>query len=148
MTIFYFAYGSNLDSTQLRERLGMARVVQAARLPGFTLQCNKVGRDGTAKANIEARTDDLVWGLVWELDDDALRRLDRFEQGYDRLRVSVTLADGSQKDCVTYTSVNTDPDLLPSVEYRDRMVRGAREHSLPPSWVERLEALPAGDRRA
>lgn len=145
MTVFYFAYGSNLDSRQLRERLGAARAVAVAHLPGFTLRCNKVGRDGTAKANIDADPDGTVWGLVWELDNEALSRLDRFEGGYERLPVRVALGDGRWVDCVTYASVKTDAALLPSVEYRDRMIRGAREHGLPPSWIARLEALPAGD---
>ena len=62
MTLVYFAYGSNLHSGRLRSRAPGAQALGAARLRGVRLVCNKLGRDGTAKANLEPAPSSHVWG--------------------------------------------------------------------------------------
>lgn len=141
----YFAYGSNMETAQMRVRLGDARPTGVARLLDHRFVCNKIGRDGSAKANVEASRGDEVWGVLYEITEDALAQLDRFEGGYWRERHHVIRSDGSFFACVLYVSDKTDAELVPSRAYRDRMVRGAREHRLPDPYAQAIEDLPVGD---
>ncbi len=137
----YFAYGSNMDSAQMAERIPGARVRGKAVLHGYGFRCNKIGRDGTAKANVAREADALVWGVVYEITQNDLERLDHFEGGYARREVGVELSDGATATCEVYVSEKISEDLLPSRTYRDRMVRGAHRHALPDEWRRLLEDL-------
>lgn len=138
---FYFAYGSNMETAQMARRVPGARSLGRGCLEGFAFACNKVGRDGSAKANVRRSAEDVVWGVVFEISDGELTELDRFEGGYRREVAAVLRDDGGRVACGVYVSDRTDPHLLPTADYRDRMVRGAREHGLPEACRRALEAL-------
>jgi hypothetical protein len=142
LTLVYFAYGSNLHSGRLRARAPGARALGAARLRGVRLVCNKLGRDGTAKANLEPAPSSHVWGALFSLPEPDWRPLDRAEAGYERIEVRVE-HDGAVRAASTYRSqrLTTEPALRP--DYKRFIVEGAREHGLPPEWITLLEALPA-----
>lgn len=141
----YFAYGSNMEAAQMASRVPEARSLGRARLAGYAFACNKIGRDGTAKANVEACTAEEVWGVVYEISATDLETLDRFEGGYLRVAVEVDLPTGDRLASEVYVSDRTSADLRPSRAYRDRMVRGAREHGLPEACCRALEALAVAD---
>ena len=63
----YFAYGSNMSSLRLRERIPSARSLGAARLAGWRLAPNKRGRDGSGKANLVVDANSVVWGVLYQL---------------------------------------------------------------------------------
>lgn len=138
---FYFAYGSNMETAQMTRRVPHARALGRGRLDDFAFACNKVGRDGSAKANVQRSPGDVVWGVVFEISGDELAQLDRFEGGYRRQAAAVVRDDGRRVTCEVYVSDRTDPRLRPTVAYRDRMVRGALEHGLPEECRRALEAL-------
>jgi len=77
---FYFAYGSNMDEKQMRERcpnsksLGIG-ILQDYKI-GFTRFSN--GRD-SAVADVLISPGDCVWGVIYETTDEDLSRLDVFE---------------------------------------------------------------------
>jgi len=137
----YFAYGSNLTSARMLERVPEARVVGTGRLDGHRLLFDKVGRDGSAKANIEPAAESSVWGVVYEVPDARLAELDRVEGGYERFRVNVVTNGDRRLDCETYRSGLRDPSLRPHDWYVALVVDGAREHALPPDWIASLEAV-------
>lgn len=141
----YFAYGSNMDRRQMTQRVSGAQLLGTGRLRGYGLACDKMGRDGSGKANVLAAPGKQVWGVVWELTHEALARLDGFEGGYRREQIAIRLSEGPTRTCWVYVSDRTDPDLLPNRAYRDRMLRGAREHGLPASWRALLEGLAVCD---
>ena len=142
---FYFAYGSNMETAQMAHRVPGACALGRGRLPAYAFACNKVGRDGTAKANVASQADSDVWGVVFEISAEGLEALDRFEGGYTREPVTVEMPDGTELGCEVYVSERTSVDLLPSRAYRDRMVRGAREHDLPEACCRSLAALDVAD---
>lgn len=142
MHAVYFAYGSNLLSSRMRERVPSAEPRGPARLADHRLTTDKRGRDGTGKANLRPGPGEWVWGVVWSLDPGDWERLDAIETGYRRVAVDVV---GSGDECVraeTYISdrLTDDPVLDPA--YKRCLVDGARAHGLPGDWVRRLEALP------
>ena len=143
----YFAYGSNMDAAQMAQRVPGARAQGRARLPGYRLRCDKLGRDGSAKANVRVEQSQSVWGVIYEISPEDLLNLDRFEGGYRRAVAQVTLPSGSSVDCQIYIYIGakTDPALRPNRRYRDTMVRGARQHGLPRECIDGLEALEISD---
>ena len=141
MNALYFAYASNLKRERFFRRLPAARSVGIARLPHWTLRMNKRGRDGSAKANLSPLRGAEVWGALYTVPVSRWSRLDGFEGGYLRRRVSVWTPQGERREAVTYVSVRLQ-DALPFDWYRALMIEGAREHDLPAAWLARLEALP------
>lgn len=144
--VLYFAYGSNMRTARLRERVGPVQALGPARLPGHALRTDKPGRDGTAKANLRRSPDAAVHGVLFELTEDALAILDRFEGGYRRERVRVELSTGERVEAITYVSERRGRDPRLAAEYLGHLVAGAREHGLPDAWIAILEALPRRDR--
>lgn len=136
----YFAYGSNLDSARLLTRVPSARAEAVAVLSGYRWQCNKRGRDGSAKANIEPDGVSQVWGVVYQMDNEGWSQLDPFEGGYRRIQV-VVHSEVTPLAVETYLATDTMRDQRPSAAYRGWLLSGAREHALPDACLERIAAL-------
>ena len=142
MHAVYFAYGSNLLSSRMRERVPSAEPRGPARLADHRLTTDKRGRDGTGKANLRPGPGECVWGVVWRLDAGDWERLDAIEIGYRRVAVDLVGSGGERIRAETYISdrLTDDPVLDPA--YKRCLVDGARAHGPPGDWVRRLEALP------
>lgn len=143
-TLLYFAYGSNMYTPRLLERVPSARAVDIARLPGHCLAFRKRGRDGSAKCDLEPFEPETVWGVVYRIDSADLDALDAAEgEGYRREIVTVATADAFL-EAFTYRA---KPDWLtgaaPFDWYRDLVAAGAREHELPSIYAAAIEDLPA-----
>ena len=106
--MLYFAYGSNLDSEQMKRRCPQMVPVGLAALRDHRLAFPRTSRDwgGGVASPVLAHGHDL-WGYVYDLDDEDVAALDRYEgwhgsghpeNGYDRETVTVDLVrpdDGS-----------------------------------------------------
>ncbi len=140
--ILYFAYGSNLWTARMQERVPTARAVGPARLPDHRLVCSKPGRDGSGKANIEPAPEQVVWGVLYRMETRELPRLDGFEGGYERVVLEVVDVHGTSRRASTYRSSLRTPEPVLFDWYRQLMVDGARLHGLPRSWLAFLQTLP------
>lgn len=143
MTNLYFAYGSNLKVSRMRERVASARAVGPARLPGRSLRFDKCGRDGSAKANFVEDDGASVWGALYEIDAAHWADLDEQEWGYARVTVEVETSGGARIAAQTYLAVGPAADGPAFDWYLRLIVEGAREHGLPAAYVEYLERVPA-----
>jgi hypothetical protein len=141
VTARYFAYGSNMALSRMIARAPSARSEGAARLPGFRLACDKLGTDGSGKANLRPDAASEVWGVLYTVLPDDLAGLDRHEAGYERVRVEVCWR-GARVAADTYRSTRTTRDPVPFAWYKRLVVEGAREHRLPADWIRALEAWP------
>ena len=142
---YYFAYGSNMSTNQMRNRLESASFkVGVAKLAGWRLIFDKISKDGTGKANLLKDEQGEVWGVIYQVTDEQMERLDDFEKGYCRAEVEVAL-DGDNKslDVITYISNERDPTLHPSRDYLNTIIEGAREHHLPEEYIRKI-ATQAG----
>ena len=79
----YFAYGSNLDLRQMKMRCPLSKLVSKGLLSGHSLTFNKYssGWDGGV-ADVIRDKDSEVWGLVFEISESDLEKLDRYEGYY------------------------------------------------------------------
>ena len=153
--MLYFAYGSNMHTARLRARVRSAHAVRPARLTNHSLRFHKRSdMDGSGKgdAYFTGNPDDVVWGVIFELDDCEKPLLDRHEGlgfGYNEREVTVTDVEGNQQRLVMYVAAAThiNPELGPYTWYKSFVVEGARQHSLPADYVAVIDAMPADDDR-
>ena len=142
MQALYFAYGSNLCASRLRGRVPSAACVGRARLPGRRLVTDKLGRDGSGKANLREDAAATVWGVLYEIHSSHWAELDACESGYLRVSLEVETEDGARRLAQTYVSEMLTADPVPYAWYKRLVIEGAREHGLPSDYVAMLEAWP------
>ena len=134
-TTLYFAYGSNLATTQMRLRCPSASLVGGAVLYGWRLAFTvSAPHLRGATATIErGEPHEHVWGALWELTEDDRRKLDDAERGgYEPHDVDVKAVD-DRESVAAFSYVAIKPStraLKPADSYVDAMLEGAAEHSL------------------
>jgi len=144
--IRYFAYSTNMLTDRLRERVPSATVISIGQLAGHALRWDKrSSRDGSGKCDAEAtgRQNDVVWGVVFELDAEDKPALDQAEglgAGYVEKTVHVSTEAGPVA-AVMYYAIDKDPSLRPYHWYKALVIAGAREHGLPVGYRSRLELV-------
>lgn len=153
-TIHYFAYGSNLDSAQMRKRCPEHEVVGPAKLEGYRLSFHwNSDRWGGAVATVSPSVDSVVWGVLFRLTDGDLKELDRYEEFrgaddpatlYDRAQVRVRTAAGHEVEALTYL-MRPHAEGKPSRLYLGTITRGAADHGLPKDYITRLASTPTVD---
>ena len=124
--VYYFAYGSNLSKTQMKERCPGAKALFAATLPNYKLVFVAWSRERkSATATIRPFRGERVNGGVYELTETDARVLDRFE-GVPATctRVNVTVFDDSHRpiEAFTYIKTGQEAEGKPSEEYL-RLIR-------------------------
>jgi hypothetical protein len=155
---YYFAYGSNLATDQINER--MAKIERdyfpnagnlatdqinarskyvhnqcKAKLSNYAFTYNKKSTDGTSKANLEKIDGAVTWGVCYEIDRyqfDYLKK--EYEQGYDVIEVWVDSDNMGKIMARTFVSKSLT-EANPSSKYVDVIVRGARENQLPDDYI-------------
>lgn len=143
-----FAYGSNMNLNRLTQRVPSAVKVCNVFLPKYKLVCNKVSKDGSAKANI-IKTDnlaELVWGVLFSIDKNEKPLLDKAEglgKGYNE--DTWTFFDETNNSYVAQVyiadSKTIDNNLLPYDWYKEFMVSGATLNNLPAEYISKLQSI-------
>jgi gamma-glutamylcyclotransferase (GGCT)/AIG2-like uncharacterized protein YtfP len=127
----YFAYGSNLNKKQMKERCPDAKPKFKAVLPNYKLFFTGWSREwkgGTA--SIKPVRGQNVPGAVWDISESDLRRLDRYEgypTNYDRINVLVINEDGVAGKAITYIKRQQSDETKPSAEYLAIIRQGYRD---------------------
>jgi hypothetical protein len=152
--LWYFAYGSNLDpDTFLGRRSMRPSEARCVSLAGFELVFDlPVGKGERGVANLRACEGARVHGVAYAIDAAQAEHLDRTEGvglGY-YVRTAVVLDDGrGPLEAFTYTSARGVAGRRPSRRYLGLLLRGARHHGLPDTWVLHLRGIElAVDERA
>jgi cation transport regulator ChaC len=127
----YFAYGSNCNPAVMNRKGVSFTSRRQAVLRGFRLLFNKKAMrrslpDGIGFANINEDAGGAVEGILYEIVDDDLEKLDRSERypdHYDRIDVTVE-SDSGRHRCCTYRA---QPDkvcagLKPSRNYLNHIL--------------------------
>lgn len=139
--ILYFAYGSNLSHEQMKQRCPESKFIGRAILKNYKLIYDGYGphRHG-AVANILPQVGELVWGGLFELSQNDLNNLDKFEgypNIYNRKEVSV---ENDRNDIIEKVFIyykKSEAQGIPSQEYQDIIVKGAEECGLPQDYIDK-----------
>lgn len=141
-TLFYFAYGSNMSSKRLEQRVPSAKAISPAKLSSHRLKFHKVGQDGSGKCDIEhtGEPQDFVMGVIYEVPISELPALDKAEglgAGYEKKDVSLhTHAKNELITAFTYYATHIDQDVIPFDWYKEHVLIGAEEHQLPVAYIQ------------
>lgn len=122
--VIYFAFGSNMDSTQMKRRCPSAQGGEVATLDGYRLTfCGFSSSWGGGVATIVRDEGASVLGRVWEITWDDLRQLDAFEgHPYVYRRRILTLNDGQRP--MVYIKPVDDDENGPSEAYFRTIANG------------------------
>ena len=151
-TYLYFAYGSNMSRSQMRERCPGATRRGTGILYGwkrnFSVQAHHLGATAAA-AGLEKSDDptDYVEGVVYDLSAEEKRSLDEVEAGgYKPVDVDFKLA-GRHISGFTHVPVNisTSARLKPTHAYMQLMIEGAETNGLV-NLAKQLRLMYPGER--
>jgi gamma-glutamylcyclotransferase (GGCT)/AIG2-like uncharacterized protein YtfP len=145
MNNYYFAYGSNMDADQMRERCPDSELVGVAILKNYKLGFTIYSPTRACGcADIVPSDSDSVYGLLYKLSDADLIALDTFEGHpvhYRRIAVVVETADGPVT-AESYEVVDKKSDFATSERYLDLLVGAATRHGFPDEYQEMLLQVP------
>lgn len=144
-TFLYFAYGSNMLTSRLREptRCPSAQPIGVATLPGYALKWHKRSNDGSGKCDVIEDATATVYGVLFDIDSGEKSALDRAEgcgHGYEQADFAVLL-NGQSVKAMAYVATDVDASKSPFDWYRDYVVNGAIEHGLPEAYITALKAV-------
>lgn len=145
--MLYFAYGSNMDVEQLKERFKKISdanfsVIGVVILPKYDFRFNKKSTvDGSGKANIISDQKSEVEGVIFELTNEQFEVLDEIEKGYHRENMMVNLQK-RYREVITYIadSKSLCEGLSPTEEYLEKITKGAKYFNLSKSYQEKLSS--------
>lgn len=141
-----FAYGSNMCTARIRERVPSATPLTTGYVSQRRLTFHKRGNDGSAKADA-AHTGcvgDRIWGVVFSLKRVEKTILDDYELGYDDDE-AIVVAGRSELSANIYVArpETIDTSIKPFVWYHRFVIHGAIQHRLPTDYLKKLHAIEA-----
>jgi len=115
----------------MKERCPDSKPLFTAVLPNYKLVFvgwSRQWRGGVA--SIKSYRGERVRGAIYEVTEACLRRLDRYESGYSRLKVTVFGEDDEPIEAITYIKTGQLEDAAPSKEYLAIIQQGLRDWRL------------------
>jgi gamma-glutamylcyclotransferase len=147
-----FAYGSNMNWDQMRERCPSSRFVGIAVLSDHRLAFTRKSiKRGCGVADVVAEDGARVWGVVYEIADLDVGTLDasegfrpgREKNSYCRRECMVFL-DGQDQRPLTvsaYFGVSQPDPPRPNAAYKNLILSGGRGWHLPGAYILELEQI-------
>lgn len=136
----------------MKERCPNSCKIGIAKLQDYALcfpRLSKKRQGGVA--SIKSESGATVWGVMFELSDDDVLKLnkregyvpDRLESAnsYNQIEIEVIAGNNHQPlGCFTYLAT-LQGEFRPSQEYMGTIISGAKENSLPEIYIEGLAAI-------
>ena len=152
--MLYFAYGSNMDPGQMRQRCPSARFVAVAKLPDHRLAFTHHAKDrGCGTCDGVPDPGQEIWGVVFDISESDLEPLDESE-GYAPGRPLSLNCYVRQQRQVCREGIRDKPMLvwlyfanqqpnppLPNAAYKKQLVDGARFWGLPEEYQAQLARI-------
>lgn len=131
----YFAYGSNMNPDRMNTREVHFKNMNGAILKGYRLEFNKVAKANPAKgfATIIFDPDEIVEGILYEIEDEDIKKLDIFEgypNHYDRKEITVNV-NGLDVKAIVYIAQQDwiKTGLKPTQEYLNHLLSAKEDIS-------------------
>jgi len=141
--MWYFAYGSNMNFDRMRERILREPIAKAGWLVGYCLLFNKVAskKSGVGYANIKENKDENVYGVLYDVTQDEIAKLDGFEgvpRHYEKKEMEIKSGNGNVTAVVYIANKEQVKDgLLPERAYLNHLLKG--KEYLPMEYYKKLE---------
>jgi len=148
----YFAYGSNMTTSRLENRVGGVVDLGVFVLDDYDFNFNQIADDGSGYATIAAKKGAIVEGVLYELSNEQMKVLDRYEgtstRDYERIKVKIH----NTKDminAITYIACkeSVKERLKPRKDYLSFLIKGGQEptHRLSEKYIKFLKSLKTFD---
>lgn len=147
MAKYYIAYGSNMDKEQMAHRCPMARLLGRTELENYCLLFK--GSKTGAYATIEPEEGSRVPVLVWTIEKEDEKRLDRYE-GYPvfyyKKDLEIDLA-GKRVTAMAYIMDESREYGKPSERYYSVLERAYRKYGFPMEILTEAYEISGENRR-
>jgi len=149
LVLNYFAYGSNMNPSRMRERGVIFYSRQLLILSGYSLKFNKiVSSPNAGTANIVPCAEDVVEGILYKITWKGIFNLDKYEHcptEYDRVKLRVTHTEGVEKEIHTYIAHphKTREALKPARFYLEHLLQA--EDILSEDYYNQLKIVETLD---
>ena len=127
----YFAYGSNMNPERMKDRGVDFIKSKAGILRNYKLTFSKICSENNKSgyANIVANKNSIVEGVVYEINDNDILKLDTFEdypEKYNRIELDIELKDKTTTKAITYIATKGEikNGLKPTKEYLNHLLKG------------------------
>ncbi len=138
----YFAYGSNMNFEQMRERCPEAKFMKRAHLENYRFVYDGGCGFWYTCGNIAAAEGDIVWGGLFDIHKKDLTNLDEYERYkerlYERQIVLVKDDEGNKTKAIVYIRPNPVEDI-PGEKYQGIVLEGAKDCGLPEDYIQTLD---------
>lgn len=152
--MLYFAYGSNMDCSQMRTRCPSASFIGIAKFPNHKIDfTRKSTRRGCGVADVVRQDGAAVWGVVYEITDSDLAQLDK-DEGYregrpasansyvrEQRQVLLNGNEGNPLSAWTYIANPQPNPPLANADYKALLVNSAKFWRLPADYLQQLENI-------
>lgn len=126
--MYYFAYASNLSKKRMQAHCPESKPIFVATLPNYSVIFTGWSREWRGgKATIKSFRGGKVRGAIYEISDACLRKLDKYEPGYERLNVTVFDEDNEPHQAITYIKSGQLEESEPSQQYGEIIRQGYRD---------------------
>ncbi|PUA32996.1 MAG: hypothetical protein B9J98_02650 [Candidatus Terraquivivens tikiterensis] len=147
MAVWYFAYGANLNKDLMRRRVGGWKDCKKGVLEGYKLCFGVFSKSwGGGVADIREWGGSRVYGVVYLLDEEQLKELDKYEgvpNIYLRRKV-VVRTEGGEVEAVTYVAANPRHFVKPSTDYLAIMLKGLKQHGYGDDVLKEVKRIAGG----
>lgn len=141
-----FSYGSNLSKQQMLRRTGSIPTAHTACLVNYRLAFRKALTGQDVYATIVPTPGAIVHGVAYRCSPRSMAQLDLFEgvaeNCYRRESVQVATQANDILECIVYIGeAFSAEDSVPSSSYLNLILTGAKEHQLPPDYIESIQEM-------
>ena len=139
--MYYFAYGSNMSHEQMQQRCPNSLFITASNLKGYEFVYDGYSENWKgAVANIIKSPGSVVLGGIYEITQDDLQKLDKYERypcTYKKSEMKVEDDAGRIYDAIVYYRTGKK-QANPSAEYRQRVIDGANDCGINQDYIKKV----------
>lgn len=144
--MLYFAYGSNMNEESFKKTCPNAKFLCIGKLSNYKLDFTRLSKNRQCGvADIVEQASSCVWGVIYEVPETNMPELDTREgypSAYTRREIQVQTSKGV-RNVFTYQVVDkSEKRILPSREYLNLILTGAKHRELPEDYIKQLEEIP------
>lgn len=157
--MLYFAYGSNINWEQIKNRCPSAQFVCTAVLKDYRLaftRSSKTRQCGVA--DVINEPGQVVWGVIYKISNDDVVKLDlsegfrpdrrREENSYVREELCVYKEGNEEKPVLVsiYIANKQKKPPLPNDNYKQLILNGAKYWHFPEEYIRFIEQIKVAER--
>ena len=143
--IHYFAYGSNLSRSQMQDRCPGSRIFRSGCLEGYRIDFPRFSSGWSGGvADVVKSEGAEVWGVVYEITDSDLKKLDKYEgypHVYTRFQTTIRTGDAEKEGVWTYTVREKAGFIPPNQNYLGILKNACVEYEFPDSYWQLLNKV-------